>query len=99
MTKARTATTRTIGDLATLLDLDASEARYIEVRVQLLNRIIGEVRRRNLTHAEAADLAGTSRTRMTAILNGNLRGISTDLLLRILTSLGLRARITFARVA
>ena len=90
---------RTPDDLAHTLGLDAVDAMRVEWRVRLLACIVREVRRRNLTHAEAADLAGTSRTRMTAILNGNLRGISTDLLLRILTSLGLRARITFAHVA
>jgi hypothetical protein len=53
----------------------------------------------NLTHAQAAELAGTSRSRMTAILNGNVLDVSTDLLLRILAALGLRAKVTFSRAA
>jgi predicted XRE-type DNA-binding protein len=46
-----------------------------------------------------AKLAGTSRSRMTAILNGGLVDISTDLLLRILASLGVRVKPTFSRAA
>jgi hypothetical protein len=36
---------------------------------------------------------------MTAIVNGGLSDISTDLLLRVLASLGLRAKLTFSRAA
>ena len=41
----------------------------------------------------------TSRTRVTAILNRNTKAVSTDLLLRILYSLGYTAKITFKAAA
>ena len=91
--------TRTTSQLADVLGLNAAEARYIEVRTRLLSAIIREVERQKLTHAVAAGLTRTSRTRMTAILGGNLKGVSTDLLLRVAASLGLRPRISLSRAA
>jgi predicted XRE-type DNA-binding protein len=99
MTKVRPIVTRSAKDLAKFLDLDEADAHCIEVRAQLLARITQEVTRQKLTHAVAAQRCGTSRSRMTAILNGNIRGSSTDLMLRIAGRLGLHARITLARVA
>jgi predicted XRE-type DNA-binding protein len=90
---------RSASDLAKLLDLDDADAHCIEVRAQLLARITQEVSRQKLTHAAAAKRCATSRSRMTAILNGNIRGSSTDLMLRIASRLGLQARIVFARAA
>jgi transcriptional regulator with XRE-family HTH domain len=46
-----------------------------------------------------ARLAQTSRPRVTAILNGNLEGVSTDLLLRLLGVLGVRVELKFRRAA
>jgi predicted XRE-type DNA-binding protein len=90
---------RTADELAEALDLDSTEVLAWDFRIQLVNRIAQEVARRKLTHAQVAKLAGTSRSRMTAILNGGLVDISTDLLLRILASLGVRVRPTFSRAA
>jgi len=36
-----------------------------------------------LTHAEITKLAGSSRTRITAVANGNTHGVSTDVLIRV----------------
>jgi predicted XRE-type DNA-binding protein len=90
---------RTAEELAEALDLTPAEVHAWDFRIQLAQRIAQEVARRKLTHAEAAKLAGTSRSRLTAILNGGLVDISTDLLLRILGSLGLRVKATFSRAA
>jgi DNA-binding LacI/PurR family transcriptional regulator len=46
-----------------------------------------------------ARLAGTSRTRVTAILNRNTKDISTDLMLRVLYALGYTAKVRFKRAA
>ena len=90
---------RNVRNLAEILDLSAADAQAMEFQLQLTRRIIQEVSRRQLTHAQAAELAGTSRSRMTAILNGNVLDVSTDLLLRILAALGLRAKVSFSRAA
>jgi hypothetical protein len=44
-------------------------------------------------------LAGTSRTRVTAIMNRNTKDISTDLMLRVLGALGVSAKISFGPAA
>lgn len=90
---------RTAEELAGALNLDSVEVLAWDFQIQLANRIAQEVARQKLTHAQVAKLAGTSRSRMTAILNGGLVDISTDLLLRILASLGIRVKPTFSRAA
>ncbi len=50
------------------------------------------------THAEVAQRGGSSRTRVTAILNGNLDNVSTDLLIRLLGALGYRVRVSVSRM-
>lgn len=94
--------TLTAGDsraLARILDLSEAERTAIEFRLELAGRIAIDVRRTGVTHAQLALLAGTSRPRLTAILNGNLIGVSTDLLLRILGALGVRVELKFRRAA
>jgi len=53
--------------------------------------------RQGITHAEVAKRAGTSRTRVTAILNGDLDHVSSDLLVRILAGLGYRVRVSVVK--
>ena len=55
------------------------------------------VRRNNITHAELAKAAGTSRLRISSILNNNLHQVSTDLLIRILAALGYEVSISVTK--
>ncbi|HYK88338.1 MAG TPA: hypothetical protein VE398_06190 [Acidobacteriota bacterium] len=48
---------------------------------------------------EIAIKAGTSRTRVMAIVNGNTQGMSTDLLIRILSDTGYKAELRVRRTA
>jgi plasmid maintenance system antidote protein VapI len=50
-----------------------------------------------LTHLEIARRAGTSRTRITSILNNDLEHVSSDLMIRILASLGYRVKVSVVR--
>jgi predicted XRE-type DNA-binding protein len=86
-------------ELADVLGLSEADRAAIEFQLNLAEQIALEVRREGMTHVRLARLAGTSRPRLTAILNGNLEGVSTDLLLRILAALGVRVQIRFHRVA
>jgi predicted XRE-type DNA-binding protein len=54
-------------------------------------------RRQKLTHLEIAKRAGTSRTRVTSILNNDLEHVSSDLMIRILASLGYRVKVSVVR--
>jgi predicted XRE-type DNA-binding protein len=99
MKKSKAIVTRTAGELAKALGLTPADGAEIALRSDLNTKIAEAVRRKGLTHAEVAGLAHTSRTRVTAILNRNTKGISTDLLLRVLYALGYTAKITFRSAA
>lgn len=90
---------KTVDELADALGLTRADAEEIELHCQLNNKIIETAKKSCLTHAQIAKLAHTSRTRLTAILNRNTHAVSTDLLLRILTSLGVKTKISFSNAA
>lgn len=81
-------------ELAVALQLPSATAREWQVQHALLKRLKEIVRKNKLTHAEIAKRSGTSRTRVTAILNDDLEHVSTDLLIRVLASLGYRVRVS-----
>ncbi|MBC8106834.1 MAG: XRE family transcriptional regulator [Anaerolineae bacterium] len=85
-------------ELAKALGLSASDAVEMDVRSQLNDKIIAAVTKSGLTHAQVAKAAGTSRSRLTAILNRDRTNVSTDLMLRILASMGYRTKMTFTRI-
>ena len=78
---------------------NASRRVELEIRSALNDKIIEVVNERRLTHAQVAKLSQTSRTRVTAILNRNTHDISTDLMLRVLGSLGVQAKLKFTKAA
>ncbi len=84
--------------LAEALGLSTADAKEWQVQYALLKRLKEIVRKRKITHAEIAERAGTSRTRVTAILNEKLDNVSSDLLIRILGALGYRVRVTVSKV-
>jgi predicted XRE-type DNA-binding protein len=98
MRKLKPTVARTPEALAEALGLSAAEAKEWQVQYVLLKRLREIVRREKITHAVIARRAGTSRTRVTAILNGNLEHVTSDLLIRILGSLGYTVRISVSRV-
>jgi predicted XRE-type DNA-binding protein len=99
MRKRKNVSARSTRELADMLDLSDADRVALEVQLELTERIALEVRRLGITHANLARLAGTSRPRVTAILNGNLKGVSTDLLLRLLAALNVRVELRFRRAA
>jgi len=99
MKKTKAVVTRSAGELAKALGLRAADGAEIALRSDLNSKIIELVRRKRVTHAQVARLAGTSRTRVTAMLNRNTRDISTDLMLRVLYALGYTAKIKIQKAA
>ena len=96
--KKKSYVARTPDELAKVLGLSPADAVEIEVRSKINNMIIKVVEQQGMTHADVAKLSGTSRTRVTAILNCNTQDVSTDLMLRILACLGYKAKITFGKL-
>lgn len=92
-------TTTNSRELAKALGLSRAHGAVIEMHAAPCDKLIAIAERGHLTHAQIAQTAGTSRTRVTAILSRNLHGISTDLLLRIVSSLGYRARINLTKIS
>ena len=96
---ARRVIARNTSELAKALELPDVDRITMELQMDLVEEIVRQTRRNGLTHQGLARVAQTSRPRVTAILNGNLEGVSTDLLLRILTALGVRVSVRFRRAA
>jgi predicted XRE-type DNA-binding protein len=97
MHKVKPIVARTPEELARGLGLSEVAAKEWRVQHVLLTRLKEIVRRKKITHADIARRAGTSRTRVTAVLNDDLQHVSTDLLIRILASLGYRVRVSVVR--
>ena len=97
MPKLKPIVASTPEELAAALGLSAAEAKEWQVQHVLLKRLKEIVLGQNITHAEIAKRAGTSRTRVTAILNDDIEHVSSDLLIRILGSLGYRVRVSVVR--
>jgi len=83
----KTVTTKNAYELANALGLQNSDATVLEFRSNLNEKIISLVKKKKTTHAEIAKKMGTSRTRVTAFLNGSRTDFSTDFLLRMLGAL------------
>jgi len=99
MAKLKPVVAKTPEELAKALALPAAEAREWQVQHELAARLKEIARTQKYTHAQIAARSGTSRTRVTAILNGDLAHVSTDLLIRILSSLGYRVRVSVVKSA
>ena len=97
MRKIKPIVARTPEELADALGLPSVAAKEWQVQHVLVGRLKEIAHRRKITHAEIARRAGTSRTRVTAILNDDLQHVSSDLLIRILASLGYRVKVSVVR--
>ena len=97
--KVKAIVARSAGELAEVLGLDRADGIEFAVRSALNAKIVEVIAKRGPTHAEVAGMAGTSRTRVTAIVNRNTKDVSTDLMLRVLGALGVVAKISFGRAA
>jgi len=87
---------RELGEALGLSTADTAEMEFRSDLTIALSKIIQSGR---LTHTQIAKRAGTSRTRVTAIANGNTQGVSTDVLIRVLAATGHRAEIKVRKAA
>ena len=97
MPKIKPIVANTPEELASSLGLSTVAAKEWQVQHVLVKRLKEVARLQKITHAEIAKRAGTSRTRVTAILNDDIQHVSTDLLIRILASLGYRVKVSVVR--
>ena len=92
-------TVRTAKDLSRVLGLSSADAAGIEFRSELTVALAKIIQAGRLTHADITKSAGTLRTRVTAIANGNTHGVSTDVLIRVLAATGHRAEVRVKKAA
>jgi len=92
-------TVLTAKDLGHALGLSAADTAEMEFRSELTVVLARIIQAGRLTHAAIAKSAGTSRTRVTAIANGNTHGVSTDVLIRVLAATGHRAEVQVKKAA
>lgn len=85
--------TKTAGDLAKALGLAKEDAVEMELKSDLNTKVIEVVRKQGLTHAAVAKKTQISRTQITALLNRNTHDVSTELMVRILASLGYETKV------
>ncbi|MBI5167807.1 MAG: XRE family transcriptional regulator, partial [candidate division NC10 bacterium] len=73
--KSKIVTVHTARELGDALGLSAVDTAEMEFRSELTVALSKIIQSGKLTHAEIAKRAGTSRTRVTAIANGNTQGV------------------------
>ena len=83
-------------EICKLLGLPESDAHKVELRTELVIAIKKHIGKHHLTHVEVATKTGIGRTVITAIVNGNLKKISTDRLLDVAHGLGLKVQLRVA---
>ena len=89
----------TAEELGEALGLSAADTAEMEFRSEIAVALARIISHGPLTHDQIAIRAGTSRTRVTAIANGNTQGISTDVLIRVLAATGYKAKVKVSKVA
>ena len=99
MAKVKTIRTNTAEELAEVLGLTPAEGAEMAFRTNLNSQIIKIVNKKKITHAQLAKLVGSSRTRMTKLLNRNISDVSTDLMLRVLSVLGYKPSLKIIKSA
>ncbi len=91
--------TRSVSRFAEVMGLSQLNVREIKIRRKLNSKIIEVVKQKKLSTARVAMLADTYSTSVVEILNQNIQDIPTNLMLRILVSLGVRAKTQFKPAA
>ena len=87
---------KNLAELCKIMGLPESEAPKLQIRLDLAKAIRRIIEKKELTHEQASEKSGVGRTVITAIMNGNLDKISTDRLLDVAQSLGLKLQLKVA---
>lgn len=69
-------------------DLGLPRARELYAKAEVVRNMLAILSQRRLTQSQAASLMGIDQPKVSALLNGNFSGFSTDRLLRLLMRLG-----------
>jgi predicted XRE-type DNA-binding protein len=86
-------------DVFEQLGFDASEASNLRLRAAMMNALIAEIERQQLTQAKAAKALGVSQPRISDLMKGKLHLFSLDMLVTLLAGLGLGVEMKVRRAA
>jgi predicted XRE-type DNA-binding protein len=62
-------------------------------------KIRKEIEKKELTHQEVANLSGVGRTVITGIVNCSIQRVTIDRLVKVLSSLGIKAELKYKKAA
>lgn len=79
------------------LGFDENEAKNLKIRALLMREIESEIKKRNLTQAQAAKILDISQPRINNILNGKIHLFTVDTLINMIDKLGKPVTLTIGR--
>ena len=86
-------------ELSELLGLTAADGIEAELKSSLMIKIRKEIEKNSLTHDQVSKLSGVGRTVITGIVNCSIQRITIDRLVKVLSSLGVKAEFKFKKAA
>ncbi len=86
-------------DFILAFDLPKSVIAEWNFKDELVQKILKLVKKQRITHAALAKKVGTSRPKITNLLNNHGVGISTDFMIRVLGALGQQAHLRTTPIA
>jgi predicted XRE-type DNA-binding protein len=87
-----------VGGENVFADLGLEDAPELKLKSAIAGQITSILRHRHLTQHEAAGLLGVSQPKVSALINGKLRGISLEKLLDFMVRLDREVEIGFRKV-
>ena len=80
------------------MQLPADEKEILKVKVQIWQRVVGEIQASNASQREAANLLGVSQPRICNLMNGKLDLFSVDTLIGFLARCGRRLVVVTSQI-
>jgi predicted XRE-type DNA-binding protein len=87
------------GSVFEQLGFDRQESAALRLRSQMMNALIAEMERSQMTQAALAKRLGISQPRVSDLLRGKLHLFSIDMLISLLAQLGLDVRVKVSKRA
>ena len=80
------------------MQLPVDEKEILKVKVQIWQRVVGEIQASNASQREAANLLGVSQPRVCNLMNGKLALFSVDALIGFLARCGRRLVVVTSQI-
>lgn len=87
------------GNIFAALDFDKQEAANLQMRAQLMTRLITFIEEEDLTQEQAAERLGVHQPRISKLMRGKIGEFSIDALVEMLARAGIQLRIEFDQAA